>query len=592
MNRHDEEPVRSDGAAGRPAGRPSGSKTERLILIIALVCLMGWLVWYTRAEQLAEHYVYHDDVAKDIYWRVRLHNPEAFPNDLLADFSEHIMPPGIKAIYYPLTRIWDPVAVGEWLFLIYLSLTLVFLFKLGESLDGPWCGFTAAGLTVVAAWNVIGSDTPGDGGDFFMPLLAGFVWALVSRRYLLAGAFLVTSSLFHPQIALIALATLVLAVLRPERRLGLDRLTRREILWLGASVLLCVGWNFYQYLLRNVHRFGETMNREAFYSMPEFREGGCYTMIFDTFGKWLRDDSVGLIMNPAMAALLVGAVLLLLLNRRAALRIGRAPWALLVAGVLLFTAATLFLPLLFKPTRFFYLPAMIFLGCFVAYNLRLLVKKRRHVAVRALAMGAPVLLLAWFSAGSLEVYSFRAPDEPLYEYLSTLPPNAMIAAHPGVANHIPTFSRRSVLVNSEMSEPQYLGYYEETVRRIRDVISALYARDPEVIRDFCERRRITHIVVSDFHYSPEYLRRGRRYYDPIDNFILETAANPEAAFLANLPEEKKLFSYSFVITRPLDRWHNFHWQGIRRMGDPESTGTERGPVYSMYVTSCDAIAVE
>ena len=199
-------------------------------------------------------------------------------------------------------------------------------------------------------------------------------------------------------------------------------------------------------------------------------------------------------------------------------------------------------------------------------------------------MVVPVLVLLPISLPAYQSYFVQAPDTPLYNYLRTIPDDSVIGAHPGLANHIPVFAKRSVLVNSTLSLPFYTDYYSRIKERTNDFFKAYYSQDEATVRDLCKKYSLTHIVVSNYHFSNEYLKQGRRYFNPYDDLIKELATEPSKAYLMNLPKEKKLLSYQFSLMGPFIRDYLFHWNTIQI-----GSSTEK-PTYELFVTSCQAIS--
>jgi len=558
--------------------------TERFLALALLFVLAGGLVIYSKWAPLTDHQTYLADIDVPFYAYVRLHNPGAFPNDLLADYSQAIqVAPGIKVIYFILTYFLEPLTVALWLWVIFLPLTCYFLFRLGQSIGGAWCGFLTGSLVLVSCWDKIGADTPGSGADFIMLFLAGITWALNDKRYGIAGVLLVLSSFFHPVPVMICLLALALSLVRAKGLLGFARLTRMQIIYIGATVIFCVGWNVFKYAFQDVHGFGEFPSQEAFYAMAEFGKGGIFPMVTETFKDWFFSNSVGLVMNAGMITLLMTGIFFIFLNGKVALRTGRGPWVLFIAGLLLFIAATVLMPRLFKPTRYFYLPSMLFLSCLVSYNFELLKKKLKSNLSQVALMIGPAFFLLPISLPAYQPYYVKAPDTPVYDYLKTVPDDSVIGAHPGLANHIPVFSKRSVLVTSTLSLPFYSDYYSSVKKRTKDFFKAYYSQDEKEVARLCEKYSLTHLVVSSYHFSSEYLKEGQLYFNPYNNFIKEQAKYPSKSYLLNLSNEKKLISYYFSLKGDFIREYIFHWNYI------QIGGLANKATYEVFVTSCAAI---
>src|SRR5215475_14374306 len=83
-----------------------------------------------------------------------------------------------------------------------------------------------------------------------------------------------------------------------------------------------------------------------------------------------------------------------------------------------------------------------------------IIEQWRNRSIRIAArFGILMFLLLHFNiiygAGLRDQSGYRQ----LYEHLRTLPKNSLIAAHPSLADYIPTFTKRKVFINFELSHP-------------------------------------------------------------------------------------------------------------------------------------------
>jgi hypothetical protein len=139
-------------------------------------------------------------------------------------------------------------------------------------------------------------------------------------------------------------------------------------------------------------------------------------------------------------------------------------------------------------------------------------------------------------------YRDLSASKKLYEYLSTLPKDALIAAHPYLADGIPTFSRRKVFLNFELSYHWFDNYWLEIDRRTRELFAAYYSTDASSICEFCRKNRIDYLIVDMRHFTKPYLEKQEPYFEPFNAYIRNLIRDGQPYALLNVPEKDKLFT--------------------------------------------------
>jgi len=133
------------------------------------------------------------------------------------------------------------------------------------------------------------------------------------------------------------------------------------------------------------------------------------------------------------------------------------------------------------------------------------------------------------------------PKRELYRYLSTLPKNAMIAAHPFIADSIPLLAKKKVFINFELSHPWYNNYWRTIKKRTFSFFDAYYAEDQKNIYEFCKQNKIDYLIVDTNHFSKNYLEAKQFYFEPFNSYVINLIKNRKKFALANLPNFKKDF---------------------------------------------------
>ena len=138
-------------------------------------------------------------------------------------------------------------------------------------------------------------------------------------------------------------------------------------------------------------------------------------------------------------------------------------------------------------------------------------------------------------------------DQEIYNFISTLPKDALIAGYPKDLDCIPLFSKRSVLINDELNIPFAKNYYEKIKIRLTDLFTAYYSDEETHIKDLCEKYNITHILVNKERFSNDSLNKEMIYYNPFDKIIKENKNNK---FILPELESKSIFTSKsqFIIS--------------------------------------------
>jgi hypothetical protein len=147
----------------------------------------------------------------------------------------------------------------------------------------------------------------------------------------------------------------------------------------------------------------------------------------------------------------------------------------------------------------------------------------------------------------------RPPDVDLeltYAFLSGLPAETLIAAHPIDASDIPLRTRRSVLASEETSIPYMVGYHAKIDERLHATFAALLATDWGPIDELASRHGVDVILVDRRRFD----RPGAAYYIPYRDEIkhLVDAGAPDGFVLLSPPPDRVLFragNYTVVSLR-------------------------------------------
>jgi hypothetical protein len=126
--------------------------------------------------------------------------------------------------------------------------------------------------------------------------------------------------------------------------------------------------------------------------------------------------------------------------------------------------------------------------------------------------------------------------ERAYEFLSSLPKDALIAAHPDLADDVPLRTRHSVLVSTEESIAFMQGYYRRLVPRIEASLRAAYATSWEELQTALEPYDVDVVLTAPMVWNET------SYYAPFDRLVQQLLQRGKhEGFVLRAPPERVLF---------------------------------------------------
>ena len=243
----------------------------------------------------------------------------------------------------------------------------------------------------------------------------------------------------------------------------------------------------------------------------------------------------------AFGALAVVAGLVFLgVSRRAPLP--EAALALLASAIACYVAARLVAFHLYIPVRYLRygcVAASVALAVSTAGLLLPRVRVRPHRAViRNFAAGS-MILLVWIVAGDgmirtgtdardgvvnhngMSIDERREAD--LYAFVRSLPASSRLALHPWDGAGISYWTGRATTEHYETLTPWWVDAWHRARDRTHDTLRALYSTDPDVLLEYCDRYRVTHLLINARRYGVDY-REQARLFPPFDEPVAELLA--------------------------------------------------------------------
>lgn len=540
----------------------------------------------------AEPFAFNDDARQQIYPFLARYQPGLFPDDYAARYYLACFPLGFRALYTLLASIIDPIVVSKIVPYLLFGVILVALGDASYRLSG-WvgCWFTLA-FTLSSPYflaRVMGGLPRG----FGLALLACSLAALVHGRMRLLAVLTVLSAAFYaPGAVLGGLCLAGVTLLSPAGNHGdvATWSTRKRLLLVVVTMLGCVAI-LIPTLLGSL-AYGSTLGPSDVAMYPELGPQGRYgpedrapfdalpqailKMLPEAFrgreGTWLPGtyDWVSIIpSNPSTMPLLQWMMLGLGLVICVGLVLhayedpaARRLLALPIVASIAYLVATPLAPTLYLPQRYtaYTIPLVAVVGLPAAC--RELANRVQGRNVRGWLNGMVVAVVCgtvWLYTGgtghrSAGLVQFPNGDAAIYRFVASTAPSTMFAAWPSeLANNIPYFSHRSILMNAEVHQVFHTRYADEMRVRTYALIDAYLATDLAPIHALHQQYGVRYLVVDERHFTAGVPAYFEPYNERIRSALLNLGQDNGTSAVLELSKRAAVFRDGPFVVLDLER---------------------------------------
>jgi hypothetical protein len=550
-------------------------KIELLVILLALAAGI-----YSQSSALVNKYVINDDAMQHIYWMRQFQNQGLFNNDLLTENARYFLPWGFVFLYRAASYLIDPLIVSKFLSLILFPISAMYVYKLLKQIaNSNYTGFIGAVIFIITAtfYKLMIGGHP---RAFGFPLLIIFFYYLVRKQYLGAAIVMILQSLLYPVVFLLSTVTYLCTFIKiREKKIYFDKVYSKIWFFILATLIGC-SLLISEYIISYNHQLGTMVSRQEVLDHPVFYQKGRfevlpispllsqikYNLKESIFGyrmvEYFKENIInseavrryeGIIepfrpdISVTNEVALIFFVFLLLVGIRKKISFPPEIYYLFLSGILWYWISDYLLFKLYRPERYLqYSVRIIGLIFFSVVIGRLIGDIKNSSLKKFLKIATIVLVLLFFHVNKNLALVDLSQNKELYEYLSNLPEDIVIAAHPCLADGIPIFTQKKVFINFELSNPWYNKYWEIVKKRTFDFFNAYYSEKPRPIYEFCNKNGIDYLVVDKKHFQEGYLTDEKVYFEPFQRYISNLLKNRKHFILPNMEEQYLLFQKSGI----------------------------------------------
>jgi hypothetical protein len=529
------------------------NKSHQAIVFVLLFAIMSGV--YSQIESFINPYLTNDDACQHIWWMYQWNDPQLFQNDLLATYAFGLQHWGSLIIYRLGSIFVDPLLLGKTLGLLLFIMSAFFMYKLIYHQTKSYLTGILASVLFCTAPIFISKMVGGLGRAFGFPVMIMFFYFFLKRNYKASMIILIIQVITYPIALVLSVLTWMCSLVHSREK---GKLKFFIIGLLCALSILTIKFKFF----KNPD-IGGAVSRQQMEGNPEFYNEARWPVIPtpNLFIQAKKDLSAGLFpfrvlrRNPPIQNILFFGLILcmfgLIIKQRRLFFPIEFVFLLVCCGII-YKLADIYLLKLYSPSRYFmYSLPFIFLSiiCLFVHQLTLNIKKEK-------LRNACFIILIVISSCFFHIHKNAtlvdfSKNKIWYDFINTLPKDAVIASHPHLADGIPLFAKRTVFLNWELSVPLFDKYWNTTKKRTYNFFDAYYSDDPNKIFTFCKQNNIDYLLVDRRHFSKDYINSGNIYFEPFQTKIFTDIKDQENFALMHVKAEEALFKFNnqFIIHR-------------------------------------------
>jgi hypothetical protein len=550
----------------------------------------------TQYPAITNKYIVNDDTNQHIWWMQQYLDNTLFKNDLLALYAKQLQPWGLQILYKTTSTIINPLILSKIIPIFLIIISSLFLFKLIKFITNSNTAGYIGFLLFATNINFIQAHSGGHARTFAYPLLILFLYFLIKKESKKSYILLLLQSLFYPITFLISAATSILNLFRiKQKRIKIIESPKKLLLLLLCLIFgLCILIS-HQKLTYN-QKIGHLINKKEMIKNPAFYKHGRTEKLptpslikeidinlksaiinkhnIEHHTKTLKSLKVQL---PSSFINIFGSciflILLALLLTSKIKNKKHLPLELIylfISSILLYEIASVVQPKILWPNRYVCYSLPILGIIIISSALTSQIQKNQKKSKIYLYATSIIIFISINLITILKINISNKPyklipdqfhkdlnigltdyshNKDLFQFLRTLPKDAIIASHPTLSDAIPLFTQKRVFINHELSQPFYEKYWETIQKRTLALFKAYYSNNPDYIYDFCQKNNIDYLVIHEETLSKKYIHSRKIYFEPFNQQIESFIHNNYQPALMNIKQQNKVYEKNniFVI---------------------------------------------
>jgi hypothetical protein len=515
-----------------------------LVFVLILSCLFGWRAYLF---EIYDPLVIGDDARLVLLGVLRFSNSQLFPNDLLTDYAESFVTPGVRILYFLSSSFIEPIAFSKILSFFVFVIATFFFFQLMYKITSSKISSILATLFFISISTFKLSLSGGFPRSFSLLLIICFLLFLIEKSWVKVFITLALSTVIHPLTFLLCYCTFLFSsVSFSNKSVSIDR-SRDRLVALVASFAVGVLVLFPSNVLYSSPHIGKTMGPSMAKTEAVYYKGGrpgsvflptpnviqaSYQRLISPFAlnsKTVMIDKAGFSKPKGIITRLLFLFVIFLAIftkiKKGFLFVPKEIICHLISGIFLYLMADLVFIKIYFPER--YIGSFDLISVISVFSLlNIFLESRRYLRTKflkflAIACVAIMIFLSSDFSKSVGMKSYSY-DKTILDYIASLPNDSLIAAYPmGTADSIPLFSKRKVFVFYEASNPFHIEHWNLIKERTIQFFEAYYSDSLNEIKNFMESNKIDYLLVDLRHYQKEFLDKEQIYFNPFSDPIAE-----------------------------------------------------------------------